>query len=231
MEIVYLALVGLAGYLCGYIAVGFACRAMEPFLDRRRSKEGSKVGCIRCGTTIGLLPNGMCMTCAYQDHVTRAQAIAPPLQQQLFPGYMGRGFSSVPDAPKPVPVPDGGIVAEDRIGWRVWRLCGCYLTSYSAGSMWVPGEVMEGDPDKPGEGVHAFCDLRSAFGLVPQGSLCVVGRVQLWGVVVAHERGWRAQYAKVVGIDDIMNGPPMWSEDYDRALARLRKRYLEDEHG
>jgi hypothetical protein len=51
-----------------------------------------------------------------------------------------------------------------------------------------------------------------------------VGRVLLWGTVFEHEKGHRAESARILSFDEIVS----WSAfDGDRALALLRTRYFE----
>lgn len=49
----------------------------------------------------------------------------------------------------------------------------------------------------------------------------VVGRVEIWGEVVEHERGYRAEYARVVAIDRVYS--PLGGRKY--LLRRLRETY------
>lgn len=159
------------------------------------------------------------------------QALQYALKKNFFPGAFGAPSASDSVAP-PVPLENRGMTVADVIGWRCWKLHGAHLCSWAAGAIWIPGEVMEGNPDRESEGIHAFDSLAEALKMVAGGTVSVVGRVQVWGRVVRHERGLRAEYARIVGIDDIVGGPPMWSADYDRALARLRAMYLtEDRNG
>jgi hypothetical protein len=45
----------------------------------------------------------------------------------------------------------------DLVGWRVWRVVHGYLQSVTAGTIWLPGEVMIGVvSDHDNRGVHAF---------------------------------------------------------------------------
>jgi hypothetical protein len=51
----------------------------------------------------------------------------------------------------------------------------------------------------------------------------VVGRVALWGVVIEHEKGYRAENARIHAFDDIVS----WSAfDNQKALALLSKNYF-----
>lgn len=85
--------------------------------------------------------------------------------------------------------------------------------------VWEPDKPMEGAPDVDiDEGVHAFKDRLAVgdYGYRPHSGVTVVsGTVELWGMVIEHERGYRAQYAAIKSIDD--------SPFYD--AKAIRKRY------
>jgi hypothetical protein len=51
----------------------------------------------------------------------------------------------------------------------------------------------------------------------------VVGRVSLWGTVIEHEKGYRAENARILSFDDIVS----WSSfDTQKALALLSAKYF-----
>lgn len=118
---------------------------------------------------------------------------------------------------------------QDLIGWRLWRitLTG-YLHSLSTPAVWLPGEPMRGTVgDRGGSGVYAFKKRTDAI-LAADGtpSAYAVGSVILWGDVVEHERGYRAERALIRSLDDVVWQPyPPWSSDIKAALAFLRERY------
>lgn len=121
---------------------------------------------------------------------------------------------------KPLPVEK--ILIGEIIGWRAWRLnANDLLGSFSQAKVWVPGEPMVARkvPSGDGEGVYAFKSKRLLYDFV---WICerewhderpVLGQVHLWGNVVEHELGYRAEFASIVSLFD---GPK---------LAELRKRY------
>ncbi len=127
-------------------------------------------------------------------------------------------------APRLGDIKDDGIVAGEIIAYRCWRLRadGKLASVYQSETVWEPGTPLEGDPEKNGEGVHGFkrrIDLAS-YGLsytngAPTTNPIVSGTVSLWGMVIEHERGYRAARAEVREIDD--------SPDYD--AEALRKLY------
>jgi hypothetical protein len=117
--------------------------------------------------------------------------------------------------------PDG---IEPIVGWRVWILevnrgswhrhnqADCRLRSLNGGA-WTPGERMEAVCDSHGlgrivnhrEGPESMCRcgvyaFRTIDALVPMlhspfFRVCTLGEVSLWGKIIVHEGGYRAQYA------------------------------------
>jgi len=127
------------------------------------------------------------------------------------------------------PIEDAGFVAGEIVAHRVWKICpGGYLRSVTQNSVWAPNEPMHGEINYRGMdfqvGVHAFKSQRDAFeeyglsGYDPR----AVGKVLLWGDVVEHEKGWRAEYGRVHSIDHLCN-VPWWREGW--VLRRIRNRY------
>ncbi len=61
---------------------------------------------------------------------------------------------------------------------------------------------MSGDPgDYDKVGVYAWKTKRAALEQMAHYEGGIVGRVALWGEVVEHERGYRAEFGKVVSLD------------------------------
>jgi len=102
------------------------------------------------------------------------------------------------------------------LGWRLWRLPnGTELPDHEGRLMsivihqspWLPGEPKAAPfpPDAYGSGVncgiYAFKTILGALGyaetILTDWTVqpFVLGEVALWGAVVEHERGYRAQYA------------------------------------
>jgi len=107
---------------------------------------------------------------------------------------------------------------EPIAGWRVWNLSegatGVRLQPAGSGvDPWEPGHAVEARCGVSpiltlGIGSHRSPDIRCRCGIYASRSLdeferprpawpppTVVGTVALWGTVVEHERGWRAQFA------------------------------------
>ena len=112
--------------------------------------------------------------------------------------------------------------------WRIWRL-GHEGIVYSliVNVPWRPGEVMRASPHaRADDGIYAS-KSRPEIRWPPSARASwplVVGRVSLWGVVIEHEKGYRAQNARILAFDDIVS----WSAfDNQKALALLSKKYFD----
>lgn len=106
--------------------------------------------------------------------------------------------------------PREGIRAGEIIAWRVWYYeeavfvknsdtkCGPCLTSLTTGDPWPYDDPVVGDVET--QGVHVWKTRKDADDYSPIG---VLGTVLLWGEIVEHQFGYRAQYAKVNSIDEV----------------------------
>jgi hypothetical protein len=146
-----------------------------------------------------------------------------------------------------------GMVAGEIVGYRCWKLEGGLLRSVYQSDVWRPGEVLAGRElgDWDQRGIHAWKDAGSKqyhdyiraylnaesdpwsrlmfFGSGPQERgdprpAMVTGTVFLWGDVVEHERGWRAEYARVRSLDWLYPDASMMGREQE-ALDELRRRY------
>jgi len=138
-------------------------------------------------------------------------------------------FSVFTIFPEPKPIENAGIRAGEIIAPRGWRVKDGLLRSiYKQQHVWKPGEPMTGDV-RHEYGVHAFKtrsdvqqyfrDTRfnemilfmeaAAYGLdrlmeaqFPS-VVFAIGTVAMWGEVIEHEYGYRAEFAKVHSIEAI----------------------------
>lgn len=132
---------------------------------------------------------------------------------------MAGWFTPVP-SPKE-PLKHDGVQVGEIIGWRIWHLKRGYLTSYSMPIAWFPDQPMSGVPDDYGaQGIWSFKTSHHALHkLLSEGpDRFVMGSVYLWGEIIEHTIGYRAEYAKVRSIDVVPKDDP-------RLLEILRKRY------
>lgn len=146
-------------------------------------------------------------------------------------GYNGN--FAVPQIAPCESLPRADPIVGELVGWRVWFICEGYLRSFSAGYIWLPDEPMTGVPSDYGDaGVWAFKNKTAAFAKATnRGVTTVAGSVYMWGEVIEHEDGWRAEFAAVRSVDAIFGLPGIKSrfwrtcaEERD-ALNDIRERY------
>lgn len=103
------------------------------------------------------------------------------------------------------PLESAGIKVGEIVGWRIWTIRGSYLGAYSAGHIWAPGENMEGNvPDYGYEGIWSFKKKSDAIKkLLENPSPHAFGSIKMWGDVIEHTIGYRAQFAKIISLDDV----------------------------
>lgn len=144
----------------------------------------------------------------YNKHVVmlRAQAMRQMQEEQMRRMSERQDFlrslygtASVSTAPPPLAK---GLVAGPIIGWRVWKIrTDGILLSVTQQCEWPVGTPLIGDPKQGGtEGVYAT-KTRDDLAKHPYGRDCIYGTVALWGKVIEHEKGYRAQYAYPLVLD------------------------------
>lgn len=128
---------------------------------------------------------------------------------------------------------DGEIIYGALIGWRNWKVDAeqCLLKSPYKETLWPLGEPMwAGLPEKSpllGSGIYAYKTKRQAM---ENKNIYVVGSVWLWGEIVEHERGYRAEFASMRSIDYMTSWPV--DEDVCRPFKAWRwKRKLQKRYG
>lgn len=109
------------------------------------------------------------------------------------------------------------VIAGEIIAWRAWRTDGNKLYSTYIGCQWDYKEPMFGVPGK-GFGIFAMKERRPVY--LRYGGGCVIGQVALWGDVVEHKAGYRAEYARVVSLDQCGH-----TEGDCSTLRKLQKNY------
>lgn len=128
-----------------------------------------------------------------------------------------------PEPQSAIAIEEAGIRAGEVIAHRAWwalnnRLFSVHMTDFE----WDPKIPMEGEPkSRNGLGVHAFKTREEALAyresiinwygegniknyvpsIVSLGATLVTGTVALWGEIIEHERGYRAEFARPVSID------------------------------
>ena len=139
--------------------------------------------------------------------------------------YTGANSFKAPPPPDAVEVRAGEIT-----GWRVWHVREHFSTRdlaphvprlfsvYMEDFVWPATGPARGNPllrsgsdDSTPQGVYAWKteDLAHAYSL-EQRTVCysAIGKVDLWGRVIEHEKGYRAEYARVASIE-IVHGPDL----------------------
>jgi hypothetical protein len=137
------------------------------------------------------------------------------------PTFGHAGPPIFPDA-RPHPVRETGIRAGEITAWRVWEVLhlqeGPLLKSIVAGHRWRRRELTaHDDPIKyPSQtewpiGIHAWKTesqarhYRELLSVTSRrrGPTLALGTVELWGSIVIHEYGYRAQYARILSLVDV----------------------------
>lgn len=224
----------------------------------------STTGCPGCGSHNPLQHSGVCPYGNWQSadalyrsafgslnlglgaQLTNSQAASYIQQQQALANAYGLGIggfisgmggTEAPPASPPDPLERDGIKVGEIIGWRIWRVNHGYLMSFGMDEVWPPDEPMTGTPgDHDYCGVWAFKTKRMALKkMVSNGNNHAYGSVAMWGEVVEHELGYRAEFAKVISINDLVQDIPivpsfstMFLRKLNRApaLSELRQKYL-----
>lgn len=147
-------------------------------------------------------------------------------------------------------VPSAGIRAGEIIGHRLWWVVQQdgvpWLRSLAHHFLWIPGEPVKGNIREIVASHlvthHNYIERKNIWGGVYsyptsghlskeiafwRGFACgplVLGTVKLWGEVVEHKEGYRAEYAKVHSLRAVVSRPgdPPGAVD----LEALRTRYL-----
>lgn len=140
---------------------------------------------------------------------TQVMAIQQRLEAAMRKFFRAAFGGSAPG----ISVINDGITLGHKVGWRCWRLKlqggrrsnHWALKSCAVGHTWEPGVAgMTKQPDDVEDdelGFHAFKDRDQAEVYAADvGNPKCLGRVALWGNIIEHELGWRAQYAYPLSI-------------------------------
>ncbi|MGH7029999.1 MAG: hypothetical protein ACREE9_00630 [Stellaceae bacterium] len=105
-------------------------------------------------------------------------------------------------------------------GWRIWLVRdGCLLSPFRE-TVWPSDGFVAGDPGA-GFGVFAFKERRRAIEearrMSGPGLTIAYGSVRIWGEVVEHKRGYRAEFARIATLDGV--------HPADRQLSEVCRRY------
>ena len=107
-------------------------------------------------------------------------------------------------AAEPVtPLKTEGFRLGELTAWRGWIVTAeGWLKSMTADVLWAPGEPMDGKTSSTAEhnGVYCYKKLRDFLKNHASTSM-IYGRVHVWGDIIEHELGYRAEYAKIVSLE------------------------------
>ena len=131
------------------------------------------------------------------------------------------------------PIPD---LPHYIVGWKAWQVTkDGRLSSYYYNLYWSPREAKQATCQKThiGFGIphnrcscgiyaaKSFNELKRAVDLFPFELGAVVGRVALWGRVIEHEFGWRAEFAYPLSFSIGSFGWFRWG--FAKKVKRLRE--------
>lgn len=143
---------------------------------------------------------------------------------------------------QPAPIPNDGVRLGAVDGWRLWRCVDGYrLKSVTRDVTWLPGVPMTGDISgaygsgrgsfNHAGGVYAFREIDTAVRelfMSLRDEVYVLGRVKLWGTIVEHELGYRAENARIVELTDAKT-PDALGYGMGELLRTIRTLYLDRE--
>jgi len=152
--------------------------------------------------------------------------LMPPPSAFLHPISGGGGTSysgSITHVEGKRTMPAHCMTVGEITAWRIWTIKHGYVASVAANHVWAPNQPTTGKPDE-GYGVHAWKTLTDAikYGGERLGP-CILGRVQLWGMVDEHDIGYRAEFAKIISFDRVLNVTDRAQQK--ELLTELRKTY------
>jgi len=192
------------------------------------------------GTSQGSVTSHSAQQAAYQQMLLkRARLQAQQMMQYQNPTYTPYFWSntvaggySITGTPEPKKkIKDEGIRVGEIIAYRCWPIHNSgFLWSTAADRAWAPGEPMKAGENhlRDGLGVYAFKNMSHCiqeFGNERFYSNGVAyGSVVLWGEIVEHQLGYRAEYAAIRSIEFVRNVPHnKWHPEMTDELRKLYK--------
>jgi hypothetical protein len=164
-----------------------------------------------------LTPAQLAAQKAVHDHINAMQNQQQSSQQHLAQHQMNVALNNAliysnsyaaylagvdwAEQPKPV-VENTGIVLGEIEGFRAWRIFNGLLVSMAVDDVWLPGEPMTAKDVDVGNhnGAHAFKTIKQAIDYSVSHENVAIGRVKLWGQIIEHELGYRAEFSKPIEI-------------------------------
>lgn len=170
------------------------------------------------------------------NYVSDAALAALAQQAAMTSGVFVSGIDEARQKRLSQPVEKLALEVGEIIGWRMWHIApNGMLKSIFNGNIWLPGETMGQNDDNSSAriedhgqtGVYAFRDRGHAlkdtcFAEVSQAAF---GTIRMWGTVIEHEYGYRAEFAAVNSIDAVNIGDVWNTKQHDLVLRTLRHIY------
>lgn len=119
-------------------------------------------------------------------------------------------------------IKDDGIKVGEIIAYRCWPIKYGFLWSTAAGRAWAPGEPMKAGENhlRDGLGVYAFKEMSRCISEFDNdsrhGEGMAFGTIHIWGEIIEHQHGYRAEYAAIRSIEFVRGRA---------ALSELRSLY------
>lgn len=164
----------------------------------------------------------------------QAQAVA---QQQAHAQIMQKILLTSRETREPfkAKIPRTDPEIGEIAAYRIWKNDNGVLRSITQSTPWFPGQIMKAEfngDDEAGyaAGIYAMRTVGDALEMAREYEMywrnpfqetirhaldAVIGKVHLWGEVVEHEHGYRAEYCKIVSF---LKAPPEIVKAYDVPL-------------
>jgi len=149
--------------------------------------------------------------------IQRQQAMRTAMPPLVAPALTREMLGEPYAAPARPALPTADTMGPIR-AWRLWEIENERLWSVSRRVEWKPGVPMQGAPRPDNDaGVYAVKDKAHKFAYSGD---TVLGEVGLWGRVIEHALGFRAEYAYPI---QLVHRPPSPMPGFPRPTAALRR--------
>ena len=198
-----------------------------------------------CRCTGAVVPQGYC-GCARQNYqsitIPPGGSIALLAQQQAQygksglaqqAGLSGGGYpigwshQQSHQIPHQSPLPElkTEIKPGEITAYRVWRIVDDKLFSVAVEFEWENG-VMESYIDDHTQGIHCWKTMDGAKSYASNYNFLpvAIGTIEIWGTVLEHDDGYRAEFAVIKSVDEVKNSH-LWKHQRNKTLRNLQNRY------
>jgi hypothetical protein len=128
-------------------------------------------------------------------------------------------------------IEDAGIRAGEITAYRAWRVHsdGLLHSMYVDHYAWTPKGIERVNhlDSYGGDGIHAYKTMEQCEAEYGPYGLTVYGEVALWGEVIEHDHGYRAQYARITEIIKVYKISKVlpWNWGWKYTKTALRRKY------